>query len=109
MQMVPLTADARQALTTSLGGQRVNLRVIWSPLAQAWYLTLDHDEARLATALQLTAWERILRLTTSDFDGDLIVLAATGADETPIGRRAWVATHTLWYLTGAELAEAKII
>ena len=60
MQNIPLTDTPRQAITTLLGGQRVTLSVWWQPLSEAWYVTLDFGDDRVATARQVIPWERII-------------------------------------------------
>ena len=107
MQVIPLSDTARQTLNTILGDQRVIVRVRWLPLARAWYLTVDRGDQRIATSRQLVPWERIIG-PAPPFDGDFLVLAARGQDEADVGRDAWSQTHALWYLTGAELAEAGL-
>lgn len=108
MQIVPLSGSAQQALTTLLGNQTVTLRVRWLPLAKSWVLTVDHGATRLVTARQLTPWERVLRAAGHGFDGDFLVVAARGQDTAAMGRRTWVHTHALWYLTAAELADVGL-
>ena len=108
MQIVPLSGNAQQALTTLLGDQTVTLRVRWLPLTKSWMLTMDHGTTRLVTSRQLTPWERVLRTANRGFDGDFLVIAARGHDAAELGRHAWTRTHALWYLTDAELADAEL-
>ena len=107
MQLVPLTTDPRQRFSTLLGNQRVEVFVWWNVLSESWFLTLDHGDTRVATSRQLTPWKRIIR-PTPDLAGDLIVLAATGHDDAPLGREAWSTSHALWYMTADELDAARL-
>jgi len=107
MQAIPLSNAVEQVLRTTLGGQQVGLRLRWSPLANAWYLSLARPGSRLATGRQVVPWRRLLGAQLTDFDGDLIVLATKGNDDASIGRHAWTETHALWYLTDAELADVQ--
>ena len=107
MQALLLTGNARQTFNTLLGGQRVVVRVRWQPLSEAWYLTIDQEGQRVATSRQITPWERLIG-PVSSFSGDFLVLAAVGYDTADVGRDAWTQTHALWFLTDAELAEARL-
>ena len=107
MQNIPLTDTPRQAITTLLGGQRVTMNVWWQPLSEAWYVTLDFGDDRVATARQVIPWERIIG-PAELFAGDLLVLAGREATDAPLGRTAWTTTHALWYLTADELTAARL-
>ncbi|MCY3784565.1 MAG: hypothetical protein OXG79_12395 [Chloroflexi bacterium] len=102
-----MTNAVEQVLRTTLGGQQVGLRLRWSPLAGAWYLSVARPGSRLATGRQVVPWRRLLGTQLTDFDGDLIVLATKGNDDVSVGRRAWTETHALWYLTDAEIADVE--
>ena len=100
MQTIPLTADARQRLRVTLGGQPVVLRAWWQPLSEAWYVSLyNRAEEPLALGRQVAHGRRLLGMTEG-FEGEL--LAVPLADSTELGRAAWGKTHALVYLDGAE-------
>ena len=106
MQEIPLTTDARQSMTVSIGGRGVMLQVWWQPLTEAWYLSLE-TEAGIPIALGRQIASRSRLIGSPYFGGDIVAAPLAREARAAIGRNAWEDTHRLVYLTPEEVRLAR--
>ena len=110
MQRIPLTNDADQIFTTTLGGQVVRVRATWQDQGESWFLSvLDgagnylFANTRLRSGVPVVNF-RLIDFEGAPFEGDFIPVPLDVTTLEP-GRNAWGATHELFYLTADEAAQ----
>lgn len=108
MQLIPLQPGVpRQALETSVNGQRIRIEVAWQPRTSHWHATVTVLPGTiLCQGRQVIVGESLLPDGILPFDGDILCEALIPSpDSERLNLNSWGTTHDLIYLTGKE-AEA---
>ena len=96
MQVIPITADARQSFIVRLGAQDCRVAVWWQPSDQNWYLTLESPPSNALTTGRRIAPDAVA-YRGEVFSGVLFCRSVTGR-ASELGRDAWGVTHELIHI-----------
>ena len=109
MQTLPLTNDFSQKFNTALDGQAVSIRVSYQDIGAGWFFYMSFSSGeKIVSGYRINSGSPILKSISSDFIGDIICLPSIAKTAEPGSNEPWGNTHTLVYLTPAELVEAGI-
>lgn len=107
MQKIPVTNDADQIFTTTLGGQVVRVRMTWQDQGQSWFISLLTPlEVFIFAGTRIKSNIPVVNFKLIDFDGDFVAVPVDVTTLEP-GREAWGSTHELFYLTADEARQVR--
>lgn len=106
MQIIPLTNDFTQQLTTVLDGQSVSIRVWYQDIGTGWYITMAFIDGReVVSGFRINTGSPILTSVFSDFLGNLVCIPTGDQTAEPAKESPWGNTHLLAFLTQDESVE----
>ena len=106
MQILPLTNDYNQKLTTVLNNQQVDMRVWYQDISDGWYLSMNFTGGdNIVCGFRINTGSPILTSIFTDFIGNLICISSADKYGEPSKTDPWGDTHNIIYLTADESEE----
>jgi hypothetical protein len=109
MQILPLTNDFAQTLTTVLNNQQVTARVWYQDIGEGWFFSMAFSTGvQIVSGYRINVGSPILKSISSDFIGEIICIPSIEKTEELGKDDPWNNTHLLIYLTPEESQEVGI-
>jgi len=106
MQILPLTNDYAQKLSTVLDNQQVDIRVWYQDISDGWYLSINFTGGdNIVTGFRINTGSPVLTSIFTDFTGNVICLSSADKYGEPGKVDPWGETHNLVYVTDEESKE----
>lgn len=109
MQIIPLTNDFSQKLTTVLNSQQVDIKVWYQDISDGWYFSMEFSTGiKIVSGYRINVGSPILKSISSDFIGEIICIPSVEKTSELSKEEPWGNTHTLLYQTPDESQESGI-